>query len=114
MMSRPHSSAALRSHHCPNNQMLRAGGQSQDSEQGTEGWRMEQGDSESFQHSQAKGAGPTKAEKQGQVEFVVQQACCYPQGRQMGPVVLGQPRKSGPGHLCGPFWATTPSDISQF
>ena len=54
--------------------MLRAGGQSQDSEQGAEGWRMEQGDSESFQHSQAKGAGPTKAEKQGHVEFVVQQA----------------------------------------
>lgn len=74
MISRSHSPAALRSHHCPNNQMLRAGGQSQDSEQGGEGWRMEQGDSESFQHSPAKGAGPTKAEKQGQVEFVVQQA----------------------------------------
>ena len=22
--------------------------------------------------------------------------------------MLGQPRKSVPGHLCGPFWATTP------
>ena len=74
MLPCPHCPAALRSHHCPNNQTLRVGGQSQDTEQGGEGWRMEQGDNESFQHSQAKGGGPTKAEQQSQVEFMVQQA----------------------------------------
>ena len=53
MISCPHSPAAFKSHHWPNNQTLRAGGQSQDTEQGGERNRRKSG---SFQHSSGQGS----------------------------------------------------------